>query len=60
MLIKKIVSILCFTTLFFAQTLEEKAFEAYKMHKYKEAFALYVQGAKLEHVKAIFMLGLFF
>ena len=52
-----IISIIC--TFIYSQTLEEKAFNAYKSGDFKEAVKLYKEAAQKNSLKAILMLGLF-
>ncbi len=54
-------AIVIFSLFFFlnAQSLEDRAFEAYKQHKFTLAFSLFTQAAKMKHAKALFMVALF-
>jgi hypothetical protein len=53
-----LISLLTFFT--FANTLEDKAFEAYKNKEYVESFKQYTNLAKSNNIKSFLMLGLFF
>ncbi len=57
----KIISILLATTIFLsANSIEEKAFNAYKRGDYRSAIKLYTKSAKNKNLKAYLMLALFY
>jgi len=58
-LIKVVITILMFFSLLYSNTLEDKAFNAYKEKNYKQAIKLYKEAANSNSLKAILMLGLF-